>query len=108
MMGRNLNGRLLKVEEFIAEVAWYAKLSQPGARLLREMISNLHIDVIRRDQIFASPALIDDFNQLVRDVDAPAVVPPIFKPGGQLVAGVVIEHIDIKFALTREPSESEI
>src|SRR6185436_21050493 len=108
MMSSYLDCGLLEFKELIAEITRYSKLRQTRACFLRKVISHLDVDVIRRDQVFARPALVNDLNQLVRDVDAPAVVPSIFKPTGQLVARIVIEHINVKFALMGEARESEI
>ena len=58
--------------------------------------------------LFASPACIEDFDQFVRDVDAPLIVPTVLEPLLELLAGVLIEHIDVQFPLLRQSGEREI
>ena len=70
-----------------------------GTRFLRKVISHLQIDVVRRHQLLACPALINDFGKFIRDVEAPAVSPAILEPVGQLRCGVRIQDIYVKFAL---------
>ena len=61
-----------------------------------------------RDGRLARPALLDDLDQLVGDVDRPAIVPAIFEPALELVAGVVVEHVDVQLALRRQARQRQV
>ena len=41
------------------------------------------------------PGPLNDLDKILRDVNAPAVFPTVFKPRGQFAAGVVIYDIDV-------------
>ena len=102
------DGGDLVIEQAIAELGRNAELGQAGARLLRQVVGHLDVDVVRRERRLARPAFLDDLHQLGGDVDAPAVVPAIFEPFGELVGGVVVEHVHVEFALIRQAGEREI
>ena len=108
MVRGDLYCRGLKLEQPVAEVPRDPELGQAGARLVREVIRHLEIDVVGRDQIVARPALFDDVDQLARDVDAVAVVPALLEPLAQLGAGVLVEHVDVQLALAGQPGEGEV
>jgi len=63
------------------------------------MIRNFEIDMIGRDDLFPRPAIINNLCQFVRDVQTPAIFPAVVKPFLQLLAGVVIQYVYIKFTL---------
>ncbi len=104
----DLNGGRLEIEELLAEIFRDAEFRQTGARFLREVISHLHVDVVRRDGLFARPAFMNDLRQLFRNIPTEAVVPTVVEPARQLPAGVMIEHVYIQFALLRQSGESQI
>ena len=108
MMRGDFYGGRLKVKEFVAEVFGDTKFGQPGAGFLREVVRHFDVDVIRRDQVFACPTLVENFDQLVGDLDAPAVVPSVFKPLGEFLARVVVQHVHVQFPLARQPREREV
>ena len=99
VMRGDLHGRRLEVEKLVAEVPGNAKLGQAGSRLLRQVVGDLDVDVMGRNQLLSCPALLDDCGQLVRDVDAPAVVPTLLEPGDEFLAGVAVEHVDVELTL---------
>ena len=82
--------------------------SRPAARFLREVIGHFEVDIIGRKQLFARPAFVDDLGQFLRDIEAPAIVPAVVEPRLQLLAGVVVEDIDVQLALARQPGEGEV
>ena len=104
----DLHGGGLEVEEPVSEVPGNAELRQPGPRLLRQVVRHLDVDVMRRDRFLPRPAPPDDRGQLVRYVDAPAVVPALLEPRRELFAGVVVEHVDVELALTGQPGLREV
>ena len=108
MMRGDLHGRRLEVEKLVAEVARNAKLGQAGPRLLRQVVGDLDVDVMGRNQSLARPALLDDRGELVRDVDAPTAVPAVLEPAGELLAGVLIEHVHVELALKRQSGLREV
>ncbi len=64
--------------------------------------------MIGRERLFTRPAFLDDLDQFIGDVDAPAVAPAILEPLGELLRGVVIEHIDVQFALLGQAGKREV
>ena len=107
-MRGDLDRGFLKVEKPLPEFRRDAKLGQAGARFLGEVVGHLDVDHVRLERLFPRPAFLDDLDQLVGDVDAPAVVPAVLEPVGKLCRGVVIEHIDVQLALLGQPGESEV
>ena len=99
MVRRDFNGRLLKLEEFVAEIAGDAKLRQAGASLLGEVVGHLDVDVVRRDRLGTRPTVVDDLDKFFRNIDAKPIIPAVLKPLGQFVASVVVQDIDIEFTL---------
>ena len=104
----DLHGGGLEVEEPGAEVPGDAEPGQPGPRLLRQVVRHLDVDVMRRNRFLPRPAPPDDRGQLVRHVDAPAVVPALLEPRRELFARVVVEHVDVELALTGQPGLREV
>src|SRR5207244_1273738 len=84
------------------------KLRQPGSCLLRQVVRDLEVDVVRRDRFLARPALFDHLDQLVADVNRPAVVPPILEPSGELLRGVVLQDVYVEFTLARETWKGQV
>ena len=95
----DLDGGGLEVEQCAVEDGGDAEFRQSGPRLLCEVVGHLEIDVVRLQQALAGPAFVDDGRQLLGDIDAPAVVPAVIEPRGQLVACIVLQHINVEFAL---------
>ncbi|OQA29127.1 MAG: hypothetical protein BWY57_03389 [Betaproteobacteria bacterium ADurb.Bin341] len=108
VMSGDFDCRFLEVEESVAEIARDAELRQTGAGLLRQMVGGFDVDVVWGNCDFTRPTLIDDGDELVRDVHAKAVGPSVFKPLRKLVAGVMIHHIDVQLALFGEPREGQV
>ena len=79
-MCRDLHGRDLEVEEHVSEVLRNAELGEPVARFLRQVVRHLEVDVVGCEGLLARPALLDDLDQLVGDVDAPAILPAVLEP----------------------------
>src|SRR6266496_5251640 len=98
-MRSNFNSRCLILEQLITELRRDAELRKAISSFLREVISNLNVNVIRRNDFFARPALLNDRYKLVGDVDAPFVVPLCVKPSGEFLGRVTIKHVDVKFPL---------
>ena len=99
MVGRDFHCGGLKVEELVPEVPRDAEFGQAGPRFLRQVVSDLDVDVVRRDELLSRPAFIDDLSKVIRDIHTPVIVPAVFEPSSQLLAGVVIHDIDVQFAL---------
>ena len=66
MMRGDLDGGRLVLEQLVAELCRDAKLGEAVPSLLGEVISDLDVDVVRRDDLFARPALLDDLDQARR------------------------------------------
>ena len=98
----------LKSEEPGPKIFRYAKLNKPLTSILAKVVGDLDVDVIRRDLSLARPALVDDARQFVGDVQAPDVIPALFKPGCQFAARVAIHHIDVQFALVLQAGPGEV
>src|SRR5439155_11963506 len=73
-----------------------------------KMISNLNVDVVGRDDFFPRPALLDDFDKLCGDVDAPLIIPLSVKPSSELLGRVPVKDIDIQLALIRKARKCQI
>ena len=56
VVGGDLDRRRLELEQLVAEVARDAELGKPGARLLRQVVGHLDVDVVRRDQSLRAPS----------------------------------------------------
>src|SRR2546428_11870693 len=108
MMRGDFNGRCLILEKLIAELRRDAELRKAISSFLCEVISNLNVNVIRRNDSLASPALLNDLDKLSGNVDAPFVVPLCVKPSGEFLSRVAVEHIDIEFPLVRQPGERQV
>ena len=81
---------------------------KPDPGLLGQVVGHLQIDVVGRDELLACPALVDDVDQFLGDVDAPAVVPAVLEPLGQLLAGVMVDHVDVQLALLRKSGQRQV
>src|ERR1700674_1999746 len=84
------------------------KLGESSPRLLGKVVRHLQINVIWGKRLFSCPTVIDDLDQFIRDVEAPLIAPAILEPLLQLVAGVLIEDIDIQFSLLRKTGEGQV
>ena len=68
-------------EDYVSEYRLLAKvLSVTSARFLRQMISHLDVNLIRRHWGFSRPALLDNFYEFGRNIDAPSIIPTVVKP----------------------------
>ena len=63
------------------------------------MIRCLQIYVIGRNILFASPTVIDDFDEFLCYVEAETIVPTVIKPVGQFLGTIAIGKLGIEFAL---------
>lgn len=108
MPGGNADGGTLELKQLAAELRRNAELGQAGPGFLGQVVGHLHIYLVRRDERLPRPALVNNLHQLAGDVDAPAVVPSVLEPSGQLLASVVIEHIDVEFALPGKTREGQV
>ena len=68
MMCRDLYCLFLELEELVAEVFGNAVANDAISRFLGEMVGHLDIDVVWRDWLWASPALVENVGNLSRDV----------------------------------------
>src|SRR6266540_2902524 len=98
----------LELKEFSGEILRQAELGEIGASLLGEVIGHLEVDVIGREDIFSRPAFFNDFQQLVRNIDAPAILSAVLEPLSELAVSVMIEDINVQFSLLRETGEGEV
>jgi hypothetical protein len=64
--------------------------------------------VTRTGSTWAGPIGSAKFRQLFRYVDAPAVFPAFLEPACELLAGVMVENIDVQLALLAESGEGQI
>jgi hypothetical protein len=104
---RDLDGGDLEVEQVLPKTG-NAEFGKAGPCFLSQVIGHLEIDVVRRHQAFACPAFVDDVGQFLGDVDAPAVGPAVLEPIDQLVAGIVLQHIDVQLALLGKAGQREV
>lgn len=72
------------------------------------MIGDLDVDAVGWNYFLPRPAFLNDLNQLLCDINAPAVLPAILKPLGQFLRGVLIEHIDVEFTLFGKTRKRQI
>src|SRR3989304_7395268 len=70
--------------------------------------TTLEIDVIGGQGLFGSPAFLDDLRKLIGDIHAPAIVPAVLEPGGELLTSILIHHVHVKFALLAPAGERQI
>jgi hypothetical protein len=54
------------------------------------------------------PAFVNDLDEFLGDVHAPAVVPAVVEPLFEFLRGVVVEHVHVEFALLGEAGEGEV
>src|SRR5438034_10110028 len=99
MMSSDLYGSRLILEQLIPELRRDTELRKAISGFLCEMISNLNVDVVRRDDVLPSPALFDDLDKFCGDVDAPSVIPLCLKPISQFVCGIPVDYVDVKLSL---------
>jgi hypothetical protein len=65
VVGCDFDGCGLEVKEYIAEVFGDVVLDDPFAGFLGEVLCHFYVDVVRGDGVFAGPALLDDFDDLL-------------------------------------------
>src|SRR5438874_13394408 len=99
MVRGDFYGRCLILEQLIAELRRDAELREAISSFLCEVISNLNVNVKRRNDFLASPALLNDLDKLSGNVDAPFVAPLRVKPPSEFLSRVTIKHVDVKFPL---------
>jgi hypothetical protein len=95
VVGGDLDGGDLELEQLVPELPRDTELDKALPCRVRQVVGDLEINVVRRRCGFAGPALLDDLQQFLRDVDAPPVVPAILEPLGELLAGVLIDDVDV-------------
>ena len=108
MVRGNFDGGDLVIKQAISEFRRDTKFRQSGARLLRQMIGHLDVNIIWRKRDFARPAFFDDLHQLGGNVHAPFVVPRSSNHLVEFLRGVMVKHIHVQFALIRQAGKSEI
>ena len=108
VMGRYLDGCCLEVEQPVAEHLGNPELGETRARLVREVIGHLEVDVVGRYQCFTCPTVLDGLKQFVCDVSAEVVGPPVLEPLLELESGVVVEHVHVQLALPGESREGQV
>ena len=79
---------------------------RPG--LLGQVVGHLEVNVVGRKGFPRAQLSSMIADQVVGNVEAPAVVPAILEPAGQLVAGVVVENIDIQLPLVRQAGKRQV
>ena len=99
MAGGNLHGCLLEVEQFALKLWGQRKLLHATTGIGTQMIGGLQINIIRWDNLFTSPTVVDGIYQFLGDVDAEAVVPSVVKPFGKCLQVAVVLNVGIEFAL---------
>ena len=99
MVGGNLHGRDLEIEQHIGEIAGKTEFGEARAGLLGQMVGNFQVDVVRRRQLCPCPTLFDDLDQFLGNVPAEVIIPAFLEPLRKFLAGVLIENVDIQFAL---------
>ena len=99
MMRGDLYRSGLVFEQLISEFNGDAKFGEAMASFLGEMISDLDVDVVGRDDLVARPTLLDNLDQLGGDIDAPSIVPLVFEPIGEFLRGIAIEDVNVQFSL---------
>lgn len=104
----DLHGGFLVLEEHPVEVGWDAELREARPRLPRQVVRHFQVDVVRRRVLGPRPTLVDNRRQFLRDVEAEPVAPAVVEPALEFLAGVVVEHIDVQFALLRQAREGEV
>src|SRR5207253_245678 len=76
--------------------------------LARQVVGDLQIDEIRIYQVRPRPTLIYCVGQVRADIETPLVSPAVIKPFLQLVAGIVVENVDIQLTLLDQARQSEV
>ena len=107
-MSSDFDRGLLELEECVAEVIGNTKLVEPGSCLLRQVIRRFDVNVVRGDRFRPRPTIVNDIDKLGRDVVAEVIRPTVLEPAGELLAGIVVEHIDIQLALLREARQRQV
>ncbi len=108
MVGGDLDGSRLELEEPVAKVAGNAELRESGAYLLRKVVGDFQVNVIGERSLFPRPTTVDNLRQFLRDVQTPTVVPAVIEPLLEFVAGVVVKHVHVEFALLGQTCQREI
>ena len=85
-----------------------AKILETRPSFLRQVISHLHVNVVRWDQPRPRPTLVDNLREFVGYIDTPSILPAIFKPFREFLTGIVIKNVYVQFALAGETGLREI
>ena len=108
MAGSNLDGCLLEVEEVVLELWRQRELLDAATRIGTQMVGCLQIDIIRWNDVLASPTVVDGVNEFLGDVDTEAVVPAVIKPGREFLRTIAIAKLGIQFALFGESGVGQV
>jgi len=103
-----LNGFFLKGQKEVPDFVRHAELFDSFPSVLRKVPCHLEIDVIGRQQTLACPAFLDHGDKFLSDVQAARIIPTILEPAMQLLRGILVEHVDVEFALALKPGHREI
>ena len=106
--GSDFDGAFLELEQLLLKPGWQAELAQTRSRLGAEVVSDVQIDMVRRNGLFTRPAGLDDGGQISRHIQGPALAPTCVEPLGELLCAEMIQHINIELAMARQTGEREV
>ena len=72
------------------------------------MISHLDVNLIGGQALRPRPTFVNHLDKFFGDVHAPFVGPTVFEPLREFVGGIMIQNIDIEFALTGQTSKGQV
>ena len=77
-------------------------------RLATEVIHDLQIHLVRRWTIHRRPALVQDRDQVLGDVDGEVVIPPLREPLGVLLVVVVVAELGVQLTIAHHAAEGQV
>lgn len=72
------------------------------------MVGHFEVDVVRGDGFFTGPAFVNDGGEFLGDVKAPLVFPAVIEPIDEFFGGILLQDIEVEFALTGEAGKGEV
>ena len=103
-----LDGRLLEIKQLRVKRRGQMILGNALPRLAAEVIHDLQIHLVRRWTIHRRPALVQDRDQVLGDVDGEVVIPPLREPLGVLLVVVVVAKLGVQLTIAHHAAEGQV
>ena len=87
---------------------WRQDVPHPLASVLRQAVTDLEIDLVGRRLGVRRPGLLDEVDDLGRDLEGEMVVPPVREPVREFLRGIVVLDVDVQFEIPEQPRIREV